>query len=104
MRRLASLLAVTAVLAAIGVAAAFASTPTVSWHLGTSKTVKIRHGQSVKWVWTGDAPHNVKGKGFKSKTFSKKGASYTHRFTTKGSFTIVCTIHPGAMKTVVKVS
>ena len=71
---------------------------------GTSKTVKIRHGQRVTWVFAGDAPHNVKGKGFKSKTSGRKGFTYTHTFRSKGRFVITCTIHPGLMKTVVRVS
>jgi plastocyanin len=104
MRKLAVTLAIASLLAGLAAAAALATTPSVPWHLGTSKTVKIRHGGSVKWVWTGDAPHNVKGKGFKSPTHSTKGATFTHRFRTAGTFKIVCTIHPGAMKTIVKVS
>lgn len=104
MRKISALVAVIACLAAIVAATALASTPSVSWHIGTNKTVKIRKGQSVKWVWTGDAPHNVKGAGFSSKVFSKRGATFTHRFRSRGRFVIHCTIHPGAMKTIVRVS
>ena len=104
MRKITALSAVAALIAAVAVTTALASTPSVTCRIGTNKTVKIRKGQSVKWVWTGDAQHNVKGKGFTSKASGKKGFTYTHRFTTKGSFTIVCVFHPGAMKTVVKVS
>ncbi len=104
MRKLASLLAVAVVVAAVAATAVAATTPAVSWRVGTNKVVKIKRGQSVKWVWAGDAPHDVKGKGFASKVMMSKGATFTHRFTTKGTFTIVCRIHPGAMKTIVKVS
>jgi acid phosphatase class B len=104
MRKFIATLSVVCLLAAIGAYVAFAATPNVSWHLGTNKTVKIHRGQKVTWTWTGDAPHNVKGKGFMSATKNKKGFTYSHVFKTKGSFTITCTIHPGAMKTVVKVS
>ena len=103
MRRLASLIAVIALLGALAAVTAFASTPSVSWHVGTSKTVKIHKGQSVKWVWNGDSTHNAKGPGFTSKTSSKRGFSYTHRFTRGGTFKVVCTFHPGLMKTTVKV-
>ena len=104
MRKLIATLALVSLLAGLAAVAAFATTPRVSWHVGTSKTVKIRHGGKVTWVWTGDSTHNVKGKGFKSKSYSTKGKTYTHTFRTKGTFKIVCTFHPGLMKTVVKVS
>jgi plastocyanin len=104
MRKFTTLFAVIVVLAAIGAVTALASTSTVSWHVGTSKTVKIHKGSSVKWVWSDGAPHNVKGPGFVSKMSSKKGFSYTHKFGKKGTFKIICQVHPTSMKTVVKVS
>jgi plastocyanin len=103
MRKLIATLSVVALLAGIVAYAALAATPKVSWHIGTNKTVKIRKGQKVTWVWAGDAKHNVKGKGFKSPAKSRKGYTYSHVFRTKGKFTITCTFHPGIMKTVVKV-
>jgi len=103
-RKLIATLSVVSLLAGMAAFAALASTPKVSWHIGTNKTVKIHKGKKVTWVWTGDAPHNVKGKGFKSPTKNKKGYTYSHVFRTKGKFKIVCTIHPGLMKTIVKVS
>jgi plastocyanin len=104
MRKLIATLTVVSLLAGLAAVAALATTPKVSWHIGTSKTVKIHKGQKVTWVWTGDAAHNVKGKGFKSSIKSARGATYSHTFRTRGKYTIVCTLHPGAMKTVVKVS
>jgi plastocyanin len=103
MRKLTALLAVTALVAAIVATQAFAATNT-PWKIGTSKTVKIRKGGTVKWIWADGQPHNVKGPGFKSKVLSGKGKSYSHRFGSKGTFKIVCQIHPGQMKTIVKVS
>ena len=103
MRKLTGLFAVVVVIAAVVAVQALAATPTVSWHVGTKKALTIRKGQSVKWVWTGDSTHNVKGKGFKSPAHTAKGATYTHTFRTKGKFTITCTFHPGLMKTIVKV-
>ena len=103
MRRLAFLLVAAALVAAVFAVQAFAST-TVSWHVPTSKTVKIRKGGTVKWVWTDGAPHNVKGPGFVSKTTSKKGTTYSHKFGKKGTFKIICQVHPTSMKTIVKVS
>jgi plastocyanin len=104
MRKVIVTLALVALLAGIAAVTAFATIPRVSWHIGTNKTVRIHHGGKVTWVWTGDASHNVKGKGFKSGTHMRRGATYTHTFRSRGIFKIVCTFHPGLMKTIVKVS
>jgi plastocyanin len=104
MRKLTALLAVAALLAAIGAVSAFGATKTVKWHVPTTSTVKIAKGGTVKWVWTDGAPHNVKGSTFKSKTIAKKGFAYSHRFRSKGTFKIICQVHPTTMKTTVKVS
>jgi plastocyanin len=104
MRKLTALLAVAGLLAAIGAVSAFGAPKTVKWHVPTSSTVNIAKGGSVKWVWTDGAPHNVKGPGFKSTTMTKKGSTYSHTFKTKGTFKIVCQVHPSTMKTTVKVS
>src|SRR6476469_675800 len=103
MRKLIALGAVVALVAAVVAAQAFAATGT-PWKIGISKTVKIRKGGTVKWVWADGQPHNVKGSGFKSKVLTGKGKTYSHRFGSKGTFKIVCQIHPGQMKTIVKVS
>jgi plastocyanin len=103
MRRLASLLAVAALLASVLAVSAFAATG-VSWKVGTNKTVEIRKGGTVKWTWADGQPHNVKGPGFSSKVLSGKGKTYSHKFGKKGTFKIICQIHPTTMKTVVKVS
>ena len=71
----------------------------------TNKTVKIRKGGTVKWIWTDGQPHNVKGPGFSSgNAVSKKGKTYSHRFGKRGTFKIICQVHPTSMKTIVKVS
>lgn len=102
MRRLASLLVIAALLASVLAVSAFAAT-SVSWKVPTSKTVKIRKGATVKWVWADGSPHNVKGPGFASKIQTGKGKTYSHRFRKKGTFKIICQVHPTTMKTVVKV-
>jgi plastocyanin len=102
MRKITALLAVLALVAALVATQAFAATA-VTWKIGTNKTVKIRKGGTVKWVWGDGSPHNVKGSGFKSKVLSGKGKTYSHTFKSKGTFKIICQIHPTSMKTVVKV-
>jgi plastocyanin len=104
MRKYTALLAVLALTAALVATQAFAATTSVTWKVGSNKTVKIRKGGTVKWVWGDGQPHNVKGSGFKSKVLSGKGKTYSHRFGSKGTFKILCQIHPTTMKTTVKVS
>jgi plastocyanin len=103
MRKLTALLAILALVAAVAAAQALAAT-SVAWKVGTNKTVKISKGGTVKWVWSDGQPHNVKGSGFKSKTMTGKGKTYSHRFTSRGTFKIICQVHPTSMKTTVKVS
>lgn len=100
MRRLAYLFVIAALL--VAATSAYAAT-NVSWKIGSIKTVKIKKGGTVKWIWTDSAPHNVKGPGFVSKTSSRKGFSYSRRFGKRGTFKIICQIHPSTMKTTVKV-
>src|SRR3954453_12499923 len=99
MRKIVALLTVAALL--VAAATAYAAT-SVSWKVGSTKTVKIGRGGTVKWVWTDGQPHNVKGPGVSTKVVTKKGYSTSHRFTRKGTFRYVCQIH-SSMKTTVKV-
>ena len=68
-------------------------------------SLTVSKGTTVKWVWKGKAPHNVtvtKGpKKFHSTTQTK--GSYSKKLTTKGTYTILCTIHSPDMKMTVKV-
>ena len=64
------------------------------------KSITVRKGTKVKWVWRGQAPHNVKViKGpakFTSKTQVK--GSYSRKLARKGTYTILCTIHAPKMR------
>jgi plastocyanin len=102
MRKLTALFAVVALVTAIVAAQALAAT-NVAWKVPTNKTIKIKKGTTVKWIWSDGQPHNVKGPGFKSKTVTGKGKSYSHRFGSRGTFKIICQVHPTSMKTTVKV-
>jgi plastocyanin len=69
------------------------------------KTVK--RGTKVRFKWEGGALHNVtkrKGPGGKiaSKTTKKSGVNYTKTFKRKGTYKLICTIHP-SMKLKLKV-
>jgi plastocyanin len=58
-----------------------------------AKTVRITKGSTVTWRWVGDDSHNVVFKSFRSKLQNK--GTYRHRFTRKGTFRYVCTLHEG---------
>ncbi len=70
-----------------------------------AKSVTIRKGSSVRWVWKGKAPHNVtvsRGpKRFRSGT--KTRGHFKHTFKKSGTYRIICTIHAPDMKMTVKV-
>ena len=96
------ILATVAVVATAAAAPALAATKTVKvgdiWFISKAKnhkTVKAKVGDTVKWTWVGDFPHNVSVTSgpvkFKSKT-QKKG-SFSRRITKAGTYKIICTIH-----------
>lgn len=107
------LLAATAVtgLATAGAIPALAATKTVKVgdnyfvRPANNATVTISRGSSLKFVWKGSVPHNVKklrGPGAAFHSPVKVSGSWTHRFTRAGTYRLVCTIH-SAMKLTVKV-
>jgi len=67
------------------------------------KSVTVKKGTTVRWSWnSGGVPHNVVGKGFKSKTAGK--VTFSKKFTKAGTYRYVCTIHKAqGMKGTVKV-
>jgi plastocyanin len=80
-------------------------TVAVKDNLFSPKTLTVARGTTVRWVWQGKAPHNVKvSKGparFGSTTQTK--GSFSRRLTKAGTYTIVCTIHQPAMKMTIRV-
>ncbi len=69
----------------------------------------IRRSGTVTWVWAGGVRHNVTGRTrrgrvvFRSRTTSRRGFRYRHRFGRRGRFRVICTIHPRAMRMTVRV-
>ena len=65
----------------------------------TSKTVHVASGGRVTWVWRGDLPHNVsfrhvpRGASKKPRARTRTTGHFTRRFTAKGRYRYVCTIH-----------
>jgi len=100
-KKLLVLLAVASLtIAGILAAQAFAATKkvTIKDNFFSTSKVTIKKGQSVTWRWSGTTnDHNVTSSGhFHSATKSK--GTYTKRFTRKGTYSILCTVHPFQMK------
>ena len=105
MKRLIALAIVAAVAAAIAIPA-FAATKTVTIGDDFFKPTKvtIRAGTKVTWKWTGQNPHNVTVTRGPKKFHSKTQTSGTFSAIphSKGTYSIVCTIHGFTMKLVVR--
>lgn len=105
-RRLRHLTVLTAVLVAVFAVSALASsgkTVKVADNYYGPKSLTVGTGTKVTWSWVGVLKHNVvvyKGpSSFSSKTQVR--GSYSHTFTAKGTYQLVCTIHPSMKMTVV---
>ncbi|MFL5903699.1 MAG: plastocyanin/azurin family copper-binding protein, partial [Solirubrobacteraceae bacterium] len=80
---------------------AFAVVPAQSATRGVSvkdnffspKSLTVSRGSTVKWSWKGHTKHNVTFPTVHSTT--KVSGVYSHKFNHKGTFSYVCTIHPG---------
>jgi plastocyanin len=60
-------------------------------------TVTVSKGTRVRWVWTGERPHNVKVKRGPAKfeSPSKTSGRWSKVVRKRGTYTIICTIHGG---------
>jgi len=105
-RRLRSIIALTAVLVGAFAVSALASsgkTVNVGDNYYGPKTLTVGKGTKVTWKWVGVLKHNVVvhtgPSAFSSKTQVR--GSYSHTFTKKGTYQLVCTIHKSMKMTVV---
>jgi plastocyanin len=107
MKKLIAAGAATALAAGALAIPAFAATKTVQVkdNKFVAKSITVSKGTTVKWVWKGKAPHNVKvTKGpakFASTTKSK--GTFSKKLTKKGTYSILCTVHAPDMKMTIKV-
>ena len=105
MKRLLALAAALVAAAALAIPA-LAATKSVSVKDSSFSPAKVsvKAGTKVVWKWKSSLPHNVtvtKGpKKFHSKT--QTSGSFTAIPHTKGTYTIVCTVHGFKMKLVVR--
>ena len=65
-----------------------------------SRSITIQRGDRVRWVWVGQAPHNVTvTRGpveFSSRT--KSDGAYRKRLSRRGTYRYICTLHPDDMR------
>jgi plastocyanin len=105
-RRLRLLIALTAVVVGVSAVTAFASsgkTVNVADSYYGPKTLTVGRGARVTWRWTGVLKHNVvvhTGPSFFSSNTQVRG-TFSHVFTKKGTYALVCTVHPKMKMTVV---
>ncbi|MEP6952635.1 MAG: plastocyanin/azurin family copper-binding protein [Solirubrobacteraceae bacterium] len=102
-KKIALALAAIAVLALLAVPALAATkSVTVGDTFFKAKSISVSKGTTVKWVWRGKLPHDVKVKTGPVKFHStvKTKGSYSKRLTRKGTYRIICTIHPNMKQTV----
>jgi plastocyanin len=60
-------------------------------------TLRVRVGATVAWTNTGRTAHTIKGPGFFSRAVGP-GGIYSHRFSVRGEYDYVCTLHPDPMR------
>ena len=100
------LIAAVAAFAAVPAVSALASSPpkkvTVGDNFFSVKKMTIRSGTKVTWVWSSfGIPHNVTVTSGPSKFHSPRlqsSGSYSHLFAKKGTYHLICTLHPTQMK------
>ncbi len=67
-----------------------------------AKSVTVSRGTTIRWVWRGKLPHDVKVKSgpVKFRSSVKTDGTYSKRLTRRGTYRIVCTIHPNMKQTI----
>ncbi len=107
MKKLIAAGAATALAAGALAIPAFAATKTVQVkdNKFVASSITVSKGTTVKWVWKGKAPHNVKvTKGpAKFSSSTKVKGSFSKKLTKKGTYSLLCTIHAPGMKMTIKV-
>jgi plastocyanin len=95
------------VLSAALAVSAFAATKTVAVkdNVFAPKNVTVKKGTTVRWVWKGSAPHNVKVTAGPAKFSSatRTSGSFSRKLAKAGTYKIVCTIHAPGMSMRLKV-
>lgn len=103
MRKLLSALGIGIAVLLLGVQEAGSATPAVTVHMTDFRfkpaTLSIHTGDSVVFQNDDDVTHNVTADSFKSGDLAG-GKSWTYTFAKAGTYTYVCTYHPGMQGTI----
>jgi plastocyanin len=90
--------AVVAALAITAIPVAFGATRgvRVDDNVFRPSSLTARRGDLIRWRWVGDNPHNVRVTRGPSRFGSRimRSGSYSRRVRRRGTYRIVCTIHP----------
>jgi plastocyanin len=54
----------------------------------------VKAGSTVTWTNQDEEPHTVVGSGLKSPVLGNQGSTYAYTFTTPGTYSYNCSIHP----------
>ncbi|MDX6707770.1 MAG: hypothetical protein QOD83_2179 [Solirubrobacteraceae bacterium] len=97
-------LVVSAVLAVSALGAT--KTVTIGDNFFKPKSVSVKKGSTVKWVWKGKSPHNVTviSGPVKFKSPTQKTGTFSKKLSKKGTYKIICTIHGSVQSLKIKVS
>jgi plastocyanin len=105
-RRLRLIIVLTAALVGVFAVSALASsskTVKIGDNYYGPRSLKVGRGTKVTWKWVGVLKHNVVvhagPSAFSSRTQVR--GSYSHTFTKRGTYRLVCTVHPKMQMTIV---
>jgi plastocyanin len=72
---------------------------------GSPPTVSVRRGDTVVWRWQGRNRHNVRATSGPQRFRSpiKSSGTYSRRLTRRGTYRIVCDLHPPNMRMTLRV-
>jgi plastocyanin len=72
---------------------------------GSPPTVRVNRGDTVVWEWEGRARHNVRAaRGpVRFRSPIKRSGTYRKKMTRRGSYRIVCDLHPPNMRMTLRV-
>jgi plastocyanin len=110
MKRIIAVLTVLAVTAAVLAIPALARTRSVSVrdNLFSPRSLTIKRNDIVRFVWRGRNPHNITTRsrprgGTRVTASARRTGTYRKRFTRRGTYRLLCTIHAPDMRMTVRV-
>lgn len=62
-----------------------------------ANVVTVNVGESVRWVWEGDAPHNITFDVGGNASVTQTSGDYEQTFMSEGTFRYHCTVHGAAV-------